>query len=347
MMYLILQHFMQYLVRNPPAPLRIAILLPSVLLYGTTGFLYWELPGNPDLNWSDGLWYTIVTMTTVGYGDFFPKTTGGRYFVGGPVMLFGIGLLGYALSVLAAALVSAKTKEIRGMSSYIGRGHLVLINFPGVAKLTQVLDELMHDPSFGKHTAAVLVDEHLEELPPELARRGLHFVRGNPVRDATLTRASIDSAEYAVVLARNASDPASDTLNVTIALAIEARRKSVKTVVECLDPATEELLKKAGCDRIVSASRFDAYFISQELLNPGVQEVMAELLSTRFGQQIFFVPVKETRSFGEIAALCRDRGHLALGIATREGIQLNAGGERRVEHGDRIITLGPKRIEGL
>ncbi|MHC1742521.1 MAG: TrkA family potassium uptake protein [Syntrophobacteraceae bacterium] len=347
MMYQVLQHFMHYVLRNPPAPLRILILLGTVLVYGMTGFLYWELPTNPELNWSDGLWYSIVTMTTVGYGDFFPKTTGGRFFVGGPVMLFGIGLLGYALSVVAAALVSSKTKEIRGMSSYVESGHLVVINYPGLPKVSQVLDELAHDPSFGKHTAVVLVDEHLEELPPELAKRGVHYVRGNPVRDTTLARASVDSARYVVILARNASDPASDNLNVTIALAVEAREGEVKTVVECVDPASEELLKKAGCDRIVCSSRFDAYFLSQELLNPGVQEVIDDILSVRDGQQIYFIPVSEERRFQDIAALCRQRGHLAMGASTSEGIHLNLGDERVLRKGDRVITLGPSRIDAL
>ena len=343
----VLQHLIRYVLHNPPAPLRLTILLASVLLYGMTGFLYWELPASPDLNWADGLWYTIVTMTTVGYGDFFPKTTGGRFFVGGPVMLFGIGLLGYALSVVAAALVSSKTKEIRGMSSYVGSGHLVIINFPGLPKVAQVLDELEHDPSFGKHTPILLVDEYLEELPPELAKRGIHYVRGNPVRDTTLNRASIDNACYVVILARNGSDPASDNLNVTIALAVEARTVDVRTVVECVDPASVELLKKAGCDRIVCSSRFDAYFLSQELLNPGVQEVIDDMLSLRDGQQIYFIPVKEERRFEEIATLCRQRGHLALGASTGEGIRLNVGGDKVLRRGDRVITLGPSRLNEL
>ncbi|MHB8811131.1 MAG: potassium channel family protein [Desulfobulbaceae bacterium] len=91
---------------------------------------FFESPGNPELCWSDGLWYSLVTMTTVGYGDFFPETAAGRFLVGLPLMLVGIGLLGYALSVIATVLVTAKNKEIKGMSNFKGEGHLVIINHP-------------------------------------------------------------------------------------------------------------------------------------------------------------------------------------------------------------------------
>ena len=346
-MFQVLQHLFRHILRNPPVPMRIFVLLGVILLYGTTGFVYFELSENPDLSWYDGLWYTVVTMTTVGYGDFFPKSTGGRFLVGWPVMVFGIGLLGYALSVVAAALVTSKSKEIKGMSSFDLKDHLVVFNFPGMGKVERIVDELRLDPSIGKSLPVVLVDEFLEELPPELVKRGVHFVRGNPVRDDTLSRAAIDSVRHAVILSRNPSDPASDNLNVTIALAIEGRNRTAITVVECVDPASEELLRKAGCDRIVCTSRFDAHFLSQELLNPGIQEVMDDLLSASGGQQLYLTAVTREATLAEFSGLCREKGHVAIGIHQGKNISMNPPGTTIVGQGDRIITIGPGRLPKL
>ena len=342
-----MQHLLKNVLRNPSVPLRISILMLAILAYGSTGFLYFELPGNPDLSWMDGIWYTVVTMTTVGYGDFFPKTAGGRFLVGWPVMTFGIGLLGYALSVIAAALVTSKTKEIKGMSSFTLSGHLVIINFAGVAKVTRILDELARDSSMGKNFAVVLIDERLEELPAELQNRGVHYVRGNPTRDETLVRAGVDQAGHAVVLSRDPADPASDSLNIAITLAIEGRSHKVKTVVECIDSGTEELLKKAGCDRIVCTSRFDAQFLSQELLNPGIQEVMDDLLSSQQGQQLYLTQVNSTSSFADIAIKCLKHGHMAIGVSSQNGIRLNPPPDTEISNVEMIVTIGPERIPVL
>ncbi|MDB5102014.1 MAG: Ion transport 2 domain protein [Cyanobacteria bacterium RYN_339] len=347
MMVQLLQHFFKRLVRNPPLPMRLAALLGAIIAYGASGFLYFELPGNPDLNWVDALWYTLVTMTTVGYGDFFPKTTGGRFLVGWPVMMFGIGLLGYVLSVIASALVSSKAKEIKGMTTFHLVDHLVIINFPSLEKVEQILDELVLDATIGKSTPIVLVDDTLEELPAELQARRVHFVRGKPTRDETLTRACIDAAAHAMVLCKVPGDPASDNLNVAIALAIEMRNKAVQTVVECVDPSTEELLRKAGCDGIVCASRFEANFMAQELLNPGLQDVLEDLLSAKHGQQLYLVPISRPAPFAQLAATCRGRGHIALGVRGAGGLKLNVSDEHRVQVGDRLVTLGPSRLDGI
>ena len=346
-MIYVIQYYLRNVFRNPPVPMRIFILLGAILLYGTTGFLYFELPENPDLGWSDGLWYTVVTMTTVGYGDFFPKTTGGRFLVGWPVMVFGIGLLGYALSVIAAILITSKSKEIKGMSSFVLKNHLIIFNFAGLAKIERILDELFLDPAFAAATPVVLVDDFLEELPQELQKRGIHFVRGNPVRDETLSRAAIDHAGHAVILCRDPGNPASDNLNVTIALAIEGRNRRTNTVVECVDQASEELLRKVGCDRIVCTSRFGANFVSQELLNPGVQEVINDILSARDGQQIYFTRVDRDAPFEEFTRICRNHQHLALGISSSQGIRLNVPEPTLVQKGESLITIGSSRIPGI
>ncbi|MFA7403382.1 MAG: potassium channel family protein [Pelobacteraceae bacterium] len=347
MMPQLITYFMKSIVRNPPQPLRVLILMLAVLAYGASGFLYFELPANPDLSWGDGLWYTIVTIATVGYGDLFPKSPGGRFLVGWPIMILGIGLLGYALSLVAAALVTSKTREVRGMSSFRLNSHLVIFNFPGLAKVQRVLEELYLDPAFDRHRQVVLIDETLEELPPELQKRGVHFVRGNPARDETLDRASLDNASHAVILSRTPGDPASDNLNVAITLAIEARCRAVQTVVECADPASEELLRKAGSDRVVCTARFDSLFLSQELLNPGVQGVIADLFSARGGQQIYFTTISAAASFGELAERCRSKGHLALGLAANGGVRLNVGGDTNLAAGEQVVTIGPSRLEQL
>lgn len=345
-MYHVMQYFLKYLVRNPPAPLRILVLLFVILAYGTTGFLYFELSANPDVTWLDGLWYTVVTMTTVGYGDFFPKTTGGRFLIGWPVMAFGIGLLGYALSLIAAAFVTSKTKEMKGMASFSLKDHIIFFNFPGAAKILRIIDELFLDPSIGKHTPVVIVDDELDELPAELVKLGIHYVRGNPVRDETLARACVDQGRHAVILSKNSS-VMSDSLNVTIALAIEGRAHKVNTVVEIVDPASEELLKKAGCDKIVCTSRFGAHFLSQELLNPGVQEVVQDLLSAQGGQQFYFIEIRQQRTFGQLSDKCRQSGHIALGASTGNKVRLNIKETVELNPGDRVITIGPSRIEYL
>ncbi len=334
-------------LRNPPATFRVLMLMLAICLYGTTGFLYFELPLNPDLTWLDGFWYTLVTIATVGYGDFFPKSWGGRFVVGTPIMIFGIGLLGYALSLVATTLVAAKTKEIKGMASFHLKDHLIVFNYSGLAKVERVLGELALDDSIDID-AIVLVDEHLEELPSELQKKGIHFVRGNPTRDETLQRAGIDRALHAVLLTRNPTDLASDNLNVAIALAIEGRNRRVNTVVECIDPASEELLRKAGCDRIVCSSRFDAHFISQELLNPGIQEVLDDLLTAGHGHQLYLVPLTAAAKVQDLILRCKEQGHLLVGVSSSERrIQFNPPADTQLAAGVRVITIGRSRIEQL
>jgi voltage-gated potassium channel len=317
-----------------------------VLAYGTAGFLYFELPGNPDLTWADALWYCMVTLSTVGYGDFFPKSVGGRYLVGLPLLVLGIGLLGFLLSVVATALISARNKELKGMNPAQASHHVVVVHFPGEAKLLRLIDELSQDPTIGQAAHWVLVDPDLEELPQALALRRVHFVRGDPTRDATLSRARIDDASHALVLVRPPGGPQADAVNVAVTLAIEGRCDTVNTVVECDDPANEELLRKAGCNRIVCVGRYDALYMSQELLNPGVQEVVADLLSTANGQQLYLTAVQAPTG-ADLAALQQALarvGHVLMGVQRAGVNHLNPSPEQPLLAGDKAISMGSRRL---
>ncbi len=348
MIPVLFRFFNRRVLKDPPPALRMSVLLAAVLAYGATGFLYFEIAENPSLTWADALWYSFVTITTVGYGDFFPKTLGGRFLVAVPLMSFGIGLLGYALSLAASALVQARNKELQGMGSFALEDHLVIFNFPNLAKVERLLDEIRVDESFGNRSV-VLVDEDLEQLPPELVQREVHFVRGSPVRDETLARASVERAAYAVVLSKRPGDPRSDDLSLAITLSVEARCRAVHTVVECQDPSSEELIKKAGSDSIVCTARFDAHFLSHEMMNPGVQDVVETLTTNLRGNQIYMTPLKKEgdRTFGELSDRARAEGHIAIGVRQQQQLELNVKDDHAMVQGDELVTIGPTRLHPL
>lgn len=330
------------IIRNPPSSLRVAVLLIAVLAYGTTGFLYFELPAKPDLSWLDALWWAIVTLTTVGYGDMYPTTMAGRFLIAAPLMFFGIGLLGYVLSLAATTLVEAKSRELSGMGQISMRDHVLIMNYPNEEKVLQLLDELREDPTF-RAKEVVLVDEHLEQLPPVLLKRDVHYIRGNPARDETLGRAGIDDASHAIVLSKKPGDPHSDDLALAITLAIEARTNRVRTIVECIDVGKQELLRKAGCDSVICSSRFEAHFLSNEVLHPGMQDVIEELL-TIAGQQLHFVPT-DAKTFATAAERARGKGHIAIGVRRDGHSTINVPHEHELKSGDELVTIGAHRID--
>ncbi len=67
-------------------------------------------PGSNIANFGDALWWAIVTVTTVGYGDRFPVTAGGRG-VAVVLMLVGIGLIGVLTATVASYFVQQKADE--------------------------------------------------------------------------------------------------------------------------------------------------------------------------------------------------------------------------------------------
>lgn len=89
----------------------IAALGGIVIMSGALGFHYMEAGSNPNVHslW-DSFWWTVVTITTVGYGDIYPVTTGGR-ILAIFLMLGGIGTFSAVTAVIAAHLVR-KREEV-------------------------------------------------------------------------------------------------------------------------------------------------------------------------------------------------------------------------------------------
>ncbi len=326
---------------------RMAVITVAILAYATSGFLYFELADRPDLSWADAFWWAVVTMTTVGYGDLFPTTLGGRYLIGLPTMLFGISVLGYLLSVVASYLIESRGKELRGLGTVRSSGHVLVINYPGAQRMAVVLDRLTADART-RDRAVVLVDDRLEELPAELAERGVRYVRGAASRTETLERAKFREARIALILARDPHLPESDDRSLAAALTLEKLHAELVTTVECVDPEHVELFQRAGVDNVVCLDRIGTNLLVHESLDSGVLGVVAEITTAEYGQQLYLVPVEAGGSrFGALAERLAARRVMVLGVKRGRETTLNPGPDLPIEAGDRLVCLATERPDAI
>src|SRR5215203_4984031 len=90
--------------------LNASLAILSMIFIGTFGFHFIE-----NLTWMESIYITVETVTTVGYGDIPPKSVEGRIFAT-LFMLFGVGTVLYALTVLAQAIIQSEIIEALGIN---------------------------------------------------------------------------------------------------------------------------------------------------------------------------------------------------------------------------------------
>lgn len=88
---------------------RIMILALGVIIYGTAGFHFIE--GQP---WIVSLYWTFVTIGTVGYGDYSPETSAGMIFTI-TLIVFGIGTFALAIEALVDLLLKRQEMKFLGL----------------------------------------------------------------------------------------------------------------------------------------------------------------------------------------------------------------------------------------
>src|SRR3712207_5605408 len=142
-------------------------------------------------------WYFVVASATVGYGDVFPVSTGGR-IVGIYVIVGGIVTLTLLFTQLATALQSVRGRRTRGVIALDLSDHVVLLGYhPG--RTERIVAELTADRRF--EVVLCAWDDVGEDPLPD--RPDVHFVRGDLTREDVMERACVGRARTAVIDARD------------------------------------------------------------------------------------------------------------------------------------------------
>lgn len=319
-----------------------------MLWYSTSGYLYFELENKPDLQLTDALWWALVTMTTVGYGDFFPETSGGRFLVGLPTMIFGIGLFGYILSEIATGLIESRSRRLKGMQPAIYQNHILIINHSTEERAIALVQELQSD-SGTRNKKIVLIDETLEYISDNLNDAKVHFVKGNPTREQTLLDASAEKAGYAVIRSKDSSNPHSDDQALAVALILRKLNPDLTIIAECVDHERVGQLEAAGCNSVVCTAGLSTNLLVQELQDPGVKDVINDLISNVSGEQIYIVPITglQVKTYADLSKQTAERFYTVIGLYRNKKQILNPQPEEPIQDSDKAILIGNKRPDQI
>lgn len=319
---------------------RVVGIVAVVTLLGSLGFVVFE----NDMKFGDALWWSIVTLTTVGYGDISPATLGGR-LVGITIMVAGIGFLGTLTATIASIFVENRLLENRGMNATEMKDHFIICgwNFRG----EKIVEELRADAKCRDLPIVVLAD--LSEKPVQDSR--VHFIAGEVEAD-TLKMANIDAARVVIVLSDDRLDAYSrDAKTVLTTLTIESVNPDVYTCVELMDERNVPHCQRAHADEIIVVGELTTNLLVQAALDHGITRMVSELVSNRFGEELFKVPVPAdmagTTFFETMCRLKEKNGVLCVGVEDASGRKYiaNPDNEYRLSPEDRLIVIARERPE--
>lgn len=298
----------------------IMIMTLSVVLLSSAGVHYFEkqaADSNIHSVW-DGIWWAVVTVATVGYGDRFPVSIGGR-IVGFVLMFFGVGMMSLLTATIASIFVEKKIMEDKGLETVKVKDHLIICGW------NQHTEEVLSGlTTYGLTGDApiVLINElsvdEIESYRLKYKKFNLKFLRGDYVREDVLLRANIAGARFAVIMADVSgghSRERTDERTALTALTIKYLAPQVKMIAELLDGENRQHLKRANVEEIIVRGEHIGSLLATAVKSPGLPRLISGMLSLGDTNKFWRVEIPKPfvgRTFQELSSHYREKQHAIL-----------------------------------
>jgi voltage-gated potassium channel len=280
-------------------------------------------------------WYFLVTAATVGYGDHFPVSAGGRV-VGAYVIVGGIVTLTILFTQLTAALQSVRGRRLRGVVPLDLSDHVVLLGYwPG--RTQRIVAELTAE---GRAQVALCAwDDVAEDPMPD--EQAVHFVRGDLTREDVMTRACVARARTVVIDGRD------DNETLAIAVAVDHANPDVHLVAAVRDLGRRESLSYVNAGVQVVQWHMP-FLLTEEANDPGITQVYNVLMSSGGHGNTYSTTVPDGfphRTFGDCQTwLGRSYSATLLALRGTDGLHVSPPWDSPVPVGTTLYYVASERI---
>ena len=324
----------------------VAVLLGIIVISimgNTLTFYFFDRVERPEITIWDGLWFSIVSITTIGYGDISSSTLGGRVGTAFFIVLVGLATFTTAIGMAVDWIADSRQKERTGMGKSGLRGHLMIINFPGESRVRAVIKEYRDDVHHGS-AEVVIVSDKLLELPFHVD--DVSFIRGDPLDEETHERANIARAGQAIILSPSHEDPRSDSLVASIAFVMNNMNPEIDIVAECLDLKHAALFNVSPRVNLVYTLQLANNLLVQEAQDPGVSIVTQAITSNQIEGTLSTTYVEsiptEAKPYVSVAKQLLDSGINLVGVVRDRTAKVSFDGIDLAE-GDGLVYVAKTR----
>jgi voltage-gated potassium channel len=227
-----------------------------------------QLPSDQVLihSYQDALWWAVVTIGTVGYGDVVPKTPQGRA-VGVILIAFGFLVAPLLTGLIASKMIEDRLKGARGLKTITCKGHILVCGWYDIG---QTILKALLERKFDQPVALVadIAPEVFADLQDKFTGLELLFVRGDYSQRETLIRANLREAAHVLILPdQNLPKKAADDRSVVAATAVRFITKTIALTVQLLNEENRSHLEHLGVDNIVIFNEFGGYLLANNVVN--------------------------------------------------------------------------------
>jgi len=296
--------------------LKLVIVLLLVFIGSAIAIYYVERgSGGSIKTLGEAFWWLIVTVATVGYGDFTPVTTTGR-IIASVLIVIGVSMIPFVAAQGASYLVTRRLREERGLEKIKDKDHTVICG------CNEHIDTIMEGiMAREEHPEIILVNSLASEKMNEvlLKYRSIKpkFVHGDFTNESVLDLANVKQAATVIILSDTVQGEigSADERAVLGTLAVKAMNPRARVCVEVTEPKAAPHVRRAGASEVIVHGEYDPFLITSAAMSEGIVLAARQLLSYREKRclQQKAIPAEFTgKSFGELAAYFREKQNALL-----------------------------------
>jgi len=253
--------------------LKIILIILSIVLYNFLVHTIYVLESNSPTsnitNIGDAYWYSLVTLTTVGYGDFYPVTFGGR-IIGFLFVIGSLGILGYVLAELNYRLKKYLKKREMGLLGTKMVDHCIIIGWNSFSK--QVAEQIVK----AQEPLAIVVDSEVDFKQIKLHyKNNACFTLLSELNDfENLEKINISKSKRVYINFDN------DTDTLVYCISLKKQFENLKCVVAIENIELKESFNYLDIQYIIPKKEIVSKFVASYIFEPNVALLTEDLIST-------------------------------------------------------------------